>query len=51
MKILNETPVLPIGVQFDIIPAFTKGKSQLTPGDVEAMCRLANVRINIEHVI
>ena len=26
------------------IPAFTKGKSQLSPGDVESTRRLANVR-------
>ena len=33
------------------IPAFTKSKSQLAPGDVEAMRRLANVRIHVERVI
>ena len=30
---------------------FTKGKSQLTPGDVEATCRIANVRIHVECMI
>ena len=33
------------------IPAFTKGKSQLSPGDVESTRRLANVRIHVERVI
>ena len=32
-------------------PAFTRGKSQLTPGDVEATHKLANVRIHVEEVI
>ena len=33
------------------IPAFTKGKSQLPPGDVEETRKLANVRIHVERVI
>ena len=33
------------------IPAFTTGKSQLSPGDVESTRRLANVRIHVERVI
>ena len=33
------------------IPAFTKGKSQLAPGNVEATCRLSNIRIHVERVI
>lgn len=33
------------------IPAFTKGKSQLSPIDVETTRRLANVRIHVERVI
>lgn len=33
------------------IPAFTKGKSQLSPADVESTRRLANVRIHVERVI
>ena len=33
------------------IPAFTKGKAQLAPLEVEATRRLANVRIHVEHVI
>ena len=33
------------------IPAFTKGKPQLPPGDVEETRKLANVRIHVERVI
>ncbi len=33
------------------IPAFTKGKSQLDPLDLETTRRLANVRIHVERVI
>ena len=33
------------------IPAFTKGKSQLPPADVESTHRLANVKIHVEHII
>lgn len=33
------------------IPAFTKGKSQLSPLDVEATRKIANVRIHVERVI
>lgn len=33
------------------IPAFTRGKSQLDPKDVEATRKLANVRIHVERVI
>lgn len=33
------------------IPVFTRGKSQLSPSDVEATRKLANVRIHVERVI
>ena len=33
------------------IPAFTKGKSQLNPVDVESTRGIANVRIHVERVI
>lgn len=33
------------------IPAFTKGKNQLDPVDVEKTRRIANVRIHVERVI
>ena len=33
------------------IPAFTKGKNQLDPLDVEKTRKIANVRIHMEHVI
>ena len=33
------------------IPAFTKGKSQLDPIDVEKTRKIANVRIHVERVI
>ena len=33
------------------IPAFTRGCDQLSPGDVEATRKLANVRIHVERVI
>ncbi|KAL1479970.1 hypothetical protein MTO96_051424 [Rhipicephalus appendiculatus] len=33
------------------IPAFTKGKRQLTSGDVEKTMEIANVRIHVERVI
>lgn len=33
------------------IPAFTKGKNQLDPVDVEKSCKIANVRIHVERVI
>lgn len=33
------------------IPAFTKGKSQLSPIDIETTRKLANVRIHVERVI
>ena len=33
------------------IPSFTRGCSQLSPMDVEATRKLANVRIHIERVI
>ena len=33
------------------IPAFTKGKSQLSALEVENTCTIANVRIHIERVI
>ena len=33
------------------IPAFTKGKSQLDPVDVESTRGIANVRIHVERVI
>ena len=29
------------------IPAFTRGKSQLDPADVETTCKLDNVRIHL----
>ena len=34
-----------------LIPAFTKGKSQLSAREVETTCQIANVRIHIERVI
>lgn len=34
-----------------VIPAFTKGKSQLDPVDVEQTRGIANVRIHVERVI
>ena len=34
-----------------IIPAFTKGKKQLEPSDVEGTREIANIRIHIERVI
>ena len=34
-----------------VIPAFTKGKSQLDPVDVEKTRGIANVRIHVERVI
>lgn len=34
-----------------VIPAFTKGKSQLDPLDVEQTRKIANVRIHVERVI
>ena len=34
-----------------IIPAFTKGKNQLDPLDVEKTRKIANVRIHLERVI
>lgn len=37
-------------VRFEI-PAFTRGKKQLSPADVETTRRLANVRIHVERVI
>ena len=33
------------------IPAFTKGKSQLDPVDIESTRGIANVRIHVERVI
>ena len=33
------------------IPAFTRGKNQLDPLDVERTRGIANVRIHVEHVI
>ena len=33
------------------IPAFTKEKSQLSPGDVESLSTLPNVRIHMSRVI
>ena len=33
------------------IPAFTRGCDQLPPGDIEATCKLANVRIHVERII
>ena len=33
------------------IPAFTKGKDQLDPVDVEGTCGIANVRIHVERII
>ncbi|XP_060561604.1 uncharacterized protein LOC132721334 [Ruditapes philippinarum] len=33
------------------IPAFTKGKDQLSPADIETTRKLANVRIHVERVI
>ena len=33
------------------IPAFTRGCDQLGPSEVEATCKLANVRIHVERVI
>lgn len=33
------------------IPAFTKGKNQLSPVDIETTRKLANVRIHVERVI
>lgn len=33
------------------IPAFTKGKNQLDPFDVEKTRKIANVRIHVERVI
>ena len=34
-----------------IVPAFTKGKDQLSSGDVENTRKIASVRIHIERVI
>ena len=34
-----------------MIPAFTKGKDQLDPVDVECTCGIANVRLHVERVI
>ena len=34
-----------------VIPAFTKGKKQIEPTDVERMRGIANVRIHVERVI
>jgi len=33
------------------IPAFTKGKSQLSALEVEKTCTIANVRIHVKRVI
>ena len=33
------------------IPAFTRGRDQLSPDDVEATRKLANVRIHVEQII
>ena len=33
------------------IPTFRRGCDQLSPGDVEATRKLANVRINVERII
>ena len=33
------------------IPAFTRGRDQLSPNDIEETRRLANVRIHFERVI
>ena len=33
------------------IPAFTRGRDQLSPEDVEATRKLANVRIHVERII
>ena len=33
------------------IPAFTRGKNQLAPEDVEGTRKIANVRIHVERVI
>ena len=33
------------------IPAFTKGKMQLTQKEIEKSCPLSRVRIHVEHVI
>ena len=33
------------------IPAFTHGRDQLLPNDIEETCQLANVRIHFERVI
>jgi len=33
------------------IPAFTRGKSQLSAMEVEEIRRIANVRVSVEHVI
>ena len=33
------------------IPSFTKGKTQLSPTDIEKTRKLANVRIHVERVI
>ena len=38
-----------VGATLDL-PAFTRGCSQLTPTDVEATRKLANVRIHVERV-
>jgi len=34
-----------------VIPAFTMGRDQLDPVDVEGTCGIANVRIHVERVI
>ena len=34
-----------------VVPAFTKGKEQLDPVDVETTRAIANVRIRVERVI
>ncbi len=33
------------------IPAFTKGKKQLTGIEVKQSCRIANIRIHVERII
>lgn len=43
--------VLPLKKAKLIIPAFTKGKEQLDPVDVERTKEIAHVRIHVERVI